>query len=80
MGMVSGNVGSAIFSSASEAPRPALRGERMGRNAVRLASSEKVFVWYRGVRPRAQGRAQICKKCTSLSDSFCSECAIPVNS
>jgi len=44
MGIVSGNVGSASFSSSAEAPGPALRGERMGRNAERLASSENVFV------------------------------------
>jgi len=77
MGMVSGKVGSAAFSSASDAPAPAFSGERMGRNAARLASSEKVLVWYRGVRPLDHGRAQICRKWTSLSDSFCSECAIP---
>ena len=77
MGIVFSNVGSAAFSSASDAPGPAFSGERMGRNAERFASSEKVFVWYRGVRPLDHGRAQICRKWTSLSDSFCSECAIP---
>ena len=77
MGIVSGNVGSAAFSSAAEAPGPAFNGERIGRNAARLASSENVFVWYRGVRPLDHGRAQIWRKWTSLLDSFCSECAMP---
>jgi hypothetical protein len=77
MGIVSFNVGSAAFSSAADAPGPAFNGERMGRKAERFASSEKVFVWYLGVRPLDQGRAHICRKWTSLSDSFCSECAIP---
>jgi hypothetical protein len=80
MGMVSGNVGSAAFSSSYEAPGPALSGERIGRKASRLASSEKVLVWYLGVRPRAHGRAQIWRKWTCLLDSFCSECAIPLKS
>jgi hypothetical protein len=78
MGIVFSNVGSAAFSSASDAPGPAFRGERIGRKAERFASSEKVLVWYRGVRPLDHGRAQICRKWTSSSDSFCSECAIPV--
>jgi hypothetical protein len=77
-GMVSASVGSAAFSSSCEAPGPALSGERIGTKASRLASSEKVLVWYLGVRPRAQGRAQICRKWTTLLDSFCSECAIPL--
>jgi hypothetical protein len=33
MGMVSGTVGRAAFSSAAEAPGPAASGERMGRKA-----------------------------------------------
>jgi hypothetical protein len=45
MGIVSLSVGSAASSSAAEAPGPALRGERMGRNAVRFAASSKVRVW-----------------------------------
>lgn len=77
MGIVSGRTASAAFSCAGVAPFPPTSGERMGRKATRLASSEKVFVWYRGVRPRAHGRAQIWRKCTCLSDSFCSECAMP---
>jgi hypothetical protein len=77
MGIVSGRVGSAAFSSSADAPGPAFNGERIGKNADRLASSEKVLVWYLGVRPLAQGRAQIWRKWTCSFDSFCSECAIP---
>ena len=77
MGMVSGRVGSAAWSWAAVALGPPLSGERMGRKALRFASSLNVLVWYLGVRPRAHGKAQICRKWTSFFDSFSSECAIP---
>jgi len=62
MGIVSDNVGSATFSSAAVAVGPAFKGERIGTKAERLAASEKVCVWYLGVRPLFHGSAQIWRK------------------
>ena len=51
----------------------------MGTKDRRFASSEKLSVWYCGLREDFHGRTQIWRKWTGLEGcSFCSEWAIPV--